>query len=136
MRGPTDDFRSYVWAQAQNITTEDALTALLGEIEAALRDDLEPGYPPPGAAGGPPASGVQIEENLSYVETQIAAAESWASLATYAVARVSAPASPRPRNVAGWGLRRWDGYVALPTRCRWRCDPSRQRSAPSPSPSA
>jgi hypothetical protein len=64
---------------------------------------LSLGVPPPGAAGGPPAYGVQIEENLSYVETQIAAAESWASLASYAVAPRVRPGKPWPRNVEGWG---------------------------------
>ena len=43
---------------------------------------------------------------LSYVETQMSAADSWASLASYPMARLSAPTSPWPRNVAGWGTKR------------------------------
>jgi hypothetical protein len=94
MRGPTDQFREHVWTQAENMTTEEELSQLLHEIDIQLRTDVEaPGLPVPG------------EEPLSYVETQMSAAESWASLASYPMARLSAPASPLPRNIAGWGTK-------------------------------
>lgn len=83
MRGPNDEFREYVWRRAEGIDSEDALSELLDEIEEAMRADVEPGDPP----------------------DQLAAAESWASVASYPMARLSAPASPWPRNVAGWGTR-------------------------------
>lgn len=85
MVGPSDDFRRYVWEQAEGVDNEDALSELLDQIEMAVRED------------GPVAP-VAPEEEL-------AAAESWASVASYAVGRLSAPASPWPRNVAGWGTR-------------------------------
>jgi hypothetical protein len=111
MRGPTDEFRSEIQKQAQDISQEQQLIQLLDRIDHELRKDLErPGPVPKGDAV------------LSYVESQMAAVESWASLASEPMARLSAPQSPWPRNIAGWGtkavgrLRRIANTLSAPLR--------------------
>jgi hypothetical protein len=84
MNGPEDELRGRVADVAEEVASEAALEDLLAEIEDALRADIEHG------AGETP-------------EDDMAAIESWASVASYAVARFHAPASPWPRDLAGWG---------------------------------
>jgi hypothetical protein len=89
--GPTDQFRRHVWGSAEDVDSEDALSELLDEIEEQIRADIA-GSADQLAAGVP--------------NDQLAAAESWASVASYPMARLSAPASPwgrKGRRVAGWG---------------------------------
>ncbi|HWW90462.1 MAG TPA: hypothetical protein VNY35_06765 [Solirubrobacteraceae bacterium] len=84
MNGPDDEFRARVTVVAAEVGNEAALEALLGEVEQALRADIERG------------AGENADDDL-------AAVESWAALASYAMARFHAPASPWPRDLAGWG---------------------------------
>ncbi len=86
MQGPDDEFRTWVGARADEIENEDELERLLLKVERSTRADVEHG------------DGENAEEDL-------AAILSWASVASYAVARFYGPASPWPRNVAGWGQR-------------------------------
>jgi hypothetical protein len=81
MEGPSSEFRAYVAGTAAEITSEDALDDLLGQIDAQLSEDRVTSDP----------------------HSDLAAVESWASVASYAVGRFYGPASPWPRNVAGWG---------------------------------
>lgn len=91
MQGPSDTFRSRVWERAEDIESEDALVKLLDKIDEKMRADLE--------------ADLDREIDATEAENQLTAVGSWASVASYAVARVSAPASPWPRNVAGWGTK-------------------------------
>jgi hypothetical protein len=84
MNGPDDEFRARVAVIAEQVGNEAGLETLLGEVEAALQADIELG------AGENP-------------NDDLAAVESWAAVASYAVARFHAPASPWPRDLAGWG---------------------------------
>src|ERR1700719_4440400 len=84
MNGPDDEFRARVAVVAAEVGNEAALEALLGEVEEALQADIERG------------AGENADDDL-------AAVESWAAVASYAVARFHAPASPWPRDLAGWG---------------------------------
>lgn len=84
MNGPDDEFRARVAVRAEEIGNEAALDALLGEVEEALLGDIELG----------------VGENPN---DDLAAVESWAAVASFAVARFHAPASPWPRDLAGWG---------------------------------
>jgi hypothetical protein len=82
MREPDDDFRGWVASAVENVQSEDQLDDVLGEIEgkieASLGDESDP------------------------AQTLDAVFE-WASVASYPIARFYAPASPWPKNVAGWG---------------------------------
>jgi hypothetical protein len=84
MHGPDDEFRSMVVNAAGELASEEGLEELLGTIENALQADLEYG------TGEDPID-------------DLAAVESWASVASYATARFHAPASPWPHDLAGWG---------------------------------
>lgn len=84
MNGPDAEFRARVAVVAEEVGNEAALDTLLGEVEEALRADIEL------AAGENP-------------NDDLAAVESWAAVASFAVARFHAPASPWPRDLAGWG---------------------------------
>ena len=84
MEGPSDDFRTYVWEQAESLEDEQSLSELLDVIAAEMQRDVEGGL-------------------SDDAESELAAADSWASVASYPMARLSAPASPWPRSVAGWG---------------------------------
>lgn len=86
MNGPSDEFRTQIAEHVERVDSEAGLEELLAQIESKLEADVTLGVM------GPP-----IDE--------LAAIESWASLASYAAARFSAPASPWPRNLAGWGTR-------------------------------
>lgn len=83
MYGPDDDFRADVGARAEQIDNEEALEHLLADIEDRVASDVEHDD------GGDP-------------EDDLAAIQTWASVASYAAARFYAPASPWPRSVAGW----------------------------------
>lgn len=87
MEGPSDEFRVYVWEQSQSIESEDALAELLEEIAERVGGDVETGL---------------SEEDP---EHDLCAVGSWASVASDVVARASAPASPWPGSIAGWGMR-------------------------------
>jgi len=84
MNGPDDEFRGRVAAIADEVASETQLEQLLDEIQDQLLADVE------GGAGERP-------------DDDLAAIESWASVASYAVGRFHAPASPWPRDIAGWG---------------------------------
>jgi hypothetical protein len=86
MQGPDRDFRGGIGAQAGKLDSEEALEGLLDQIDVAVRKDVERG------------KGKDPWEDL-------AAIESWASLASYAAARFYAPASPWRRNFGGWSKR-------------------------------
>jgi hypothetical protein len=96
MNGPTREFRGYVHERAQELESEEQVDELLGQIEGALSEDMGAENP----------------------EEDLAAVEAWASVASYVVARFYAPASPWPRDVAGWSrkaaerLRRISSKVA------------------------
>jgi hypothetical protein len=86
MEGPDDGFREWIGREATNVDSEEALEGLLGEIEGLVVADVDRG------------AGEDAEGDL-------AAIESWASLASYAAARFYAPASPWPRSLGGWSKR-------------------------------
>lgn len=93
MDGPDRGFREeigYRALQARERDDEEELERVLEEVEQAIQRDLEE---------RPPAE--QLSEEDAW--DQLAAIESWASVASNAAARFSAPASPWPRDVAGWG---------------------------------
>jgi hypothetical protein len=72
-----------VTRKADELTSEEELEKLLAEIDGALNEDADAGDP----------------------ADDLAAIESWASLASYAAGRFYAPASPWPGNLAGWGTK-------------------------------
>jgi hypothetical protein len=83
MQGPDEDFRAWVGTRAAEVESEDELEGILAEIEGVVRNDVETfGEADP--------------------RDELAAIESWASVASYACARFYAPASPWRRDVAGW----------------------------------
>jgi hypothetical protein len=84
MNGPDDEFRARVAVVAEEVGNEAALDGLLVEVEEALRADI----------------GLGAGENPN---DDLAAIESWAAVASFAVARFHAPAGPWPRDLAGWG---------------------------------
>ena len=94
MRGPTDQLREQLWTRAQTIDSEEELTELLNEIEMALRDDLEP--------LGRRSSRRRAISCAATSNAKGPRRRAGASLASYPTARLSAPASPWPRNTAGW----------------------------------
>jgi hypothetical protein len=88
MQGPTEEFREHVREIAEGVDSEDALTELLDEIEGEIRTDIR-------------------ETARGEAADELAAVEGWASVASYPVARFSAPASPWPpfNRLAGWGTK-------------------------------
>lgn len=87
MEGPPEHFRAWVGQQIQTILTEDELDGLLSEIASAAESDV--------STGGDHQSGEEL----------LAAVDAWAGLASHVMSRFYAPASPWPRNVAGWSRR-------------------------------
>lgn len=84
----------------EHIESEDQLDKVLARIEEVIAADVElPDEDP---------------------ERVIDAVAQWTSVASYAVGRFYGPASPWPRNVAGWGkkavarLRRISGHLTGP----------------------
>lgn len=86
MREPDEDLRANVGRRAGDISDEEELESLLHDILLAVKNEA--------------GVGSQV-----HPEDELAAIEAWASLASDAVARFYAPASPWPRNVAGWSAR-------------------------------
>ncbi len=86
MQGPDAAFRRRLVERMDEVESEDELEGVLDEIDEALVADLA------------------LEEVYEQdPEEVLAAAEAWAGVASYAVARFYGPASPWPRNVGGWG---------------------------------
>lgn len=88
MDGPSESLRSELSYEFEGMESENDLEEILARIEGALLADIE-------------SNGLrdQAPDDL------LAAIESWAGLASAAIARFFAPASPWPRSVAGWGRR-------------------------------
>ncbi|HTB50378.1 MAG TPA: hypothetical protein VK701_05315 [Solirubrobacteraceae bacterium] len=82
MTGPSADYRERVAKQMDRIDNEAALDQLLDELEGAVSEDSDGGKP----------------------DEDLAAVESWASIASYAVSRFYTQKSLR-RDYAGWGKR-------------------------------
>lgn len=82
MRQPDDNFRGWVASAVENVQTEDQLDNVLAEIEGQIEASLGQEHEP---------------------EQTLDAVFQWASVASYPIARFYAPASPWPKNVAGWG---------------------------------
>jgi hypothetical protein len=97
MQPPSDELREEV-AQA----TEGAILSDLSD--QAQEDRLEGLLEYIGARMNDSATGIDQLTELTeeQAEEQLAAIDAWASLISYAVARVYAPASPWPRRRAGW----------------------------------
>lgn len=87
MNGPRDEFRMLIGDTMAEAESEDSLEHVLGLIEDELAADVEEGY----------------EEERP--EDVLDAVIQWAGLVSHALARFYAPASPWPRNVAGWSQR-------------------------------
>jgi hypothetical protein len=101
MQAPSDEVRAYVRVRAEQVDSDEALLGLLEWIDDRVRRGLEaPGEPPTLAPSDPERS---PEEEQAWRE--LALLESWASLASFAVAYLSAPGSPFPFRLAGWGER-------------------------------
>jgi hypothetical protein len=97
MQPPSDQFREEV---AQR--TEDSILSNLSDqaqegLLENLLDDID-------ARMNQSATGIDQSSELTEDEAddQLATIDAWASLISYAVARVYAPASPWPRRRAGW----------------------------------
>jgi hypothetical protein len=86
MLGPDLGIREFAAMRAAEAGDEDELEGILVEIEGAINADM---------SAGPSADPFD----------DLAAVESWASVASGACARFYAPASPWPRSVAGWSKR-------------------------------
>jgi hypothetical protein len=125
MEEPSRDFREYISGRLEELAgteesqvEEDQVEELLQEIEKELDGHL----PPEGdedAEGMARVTPADREEAFA----QLGAVESWASLASYAVARFYAPASPWPwKKLAGWSkgvaerLRRVAGLLLTPLK--------------------
>jgi len=87
MQAPSNNLRETIGRRASEITDEDGLEVLLDDILIAVQNAASVGMPAP-----------TDQEELAVVDA-------WASLASDAVAKFYAPASPWPRNVAGWTAR-------------------------------
>lgn len=102
MEGPRDELRIQVGDMIAEPGAEESLEYVLGMIEDELASDVADG-----AEGDAP-------------EDAVDAVIEWAGLVSHAVARFYAPASPWPRNVAGWSkravarLRRVAGLLSAP----------------------
>ncbi len=97
MNGPDAGFRAEAGYQAEQLRDgddEEALEAALGRIEEEILRDLDDGDYIRGELRG------ELSEADAW--DQLAAIESWASVASGTVARFYAPASPWPRSVSGW----------------------------------
>jgi hypothetical protein len=109
MLGPAEDFRAYVsqrveslvtegvWAEAVSERAEDALDDILTEIAAVAESDL--------ASDEFLTSSAAFEaRNLTVEQAEdlLAAVNAWASVASYAAARLYAPNSPWRTGLAGW----------------------------------
>ncbi|MGA3155358.1 MAG: hypothetical protein ABSD40_23580 [Streptosporangiaceae bacterium] len=88
MEGPSERLREYVEEQTTEVETEEQLEELLGVLENELTDDQRTGI-----------------EDADDSDDLLASVHAWAGLASYAVSRFYAPASPWPRRVGGWGKR-------------------------------
>ena len=96
LEGPNDDFREYVARRIDELdeAAEDQVEDVLRKIESEMSRDLEVGV-------GTEAEPAESDHERALGE--LAAAESWAALASHAVAKFYAPASPWPwRKLAGW----------------------------------
>jgi hypothetical protein len=82
MNGPSADYRKHIAQRMEEVDSEDALDELLDDLERNLSEDMA----------------------LDKPESDLAAAESWASVASYAVSRFYTQKSLR-RDYAGWGRR-------------------------------
>ena len=92
MDGPDLGFRAALGSrglQARERADEAELERVLGDIEEAIRRDLEQSAPTQA-----------LSEQDAW--NQLAAIESWAGVASSATARFYAPASPWPHSLAGW----------------------------------
>ncbi|MGO4692018.1 hypothetical protein [Glaciibacter sp. 2TAF33] len=100
MNGPDTETRGRIaeWADetlpdASDDTAEGWLDEVLGVIADAIASDEEDDDLFGGELDQDAAAGI------------LAAAESWASVVSYAVGRVYAPTSPWPRRLAGWATK-------------------------------
>jgi hypothetical protein len=118
MDAPNEETRAYVHALSERLSSEAELEALLGyvdmrvdaaiagrESERAMDHSVSMiDRPEPATAGrGDVGYGDDVQRAQAFALEDLAAVESWASLASYAVAHFYAPTSPWPRDVAGWG---------------------------------
>ncbi|HEY2477223.1 MAG TPA: hypothetical protein VGI17_00670 [Solirubrobacterales bacterium] len=85
MNGPSEELREHVALTLDEVTDEEQLEEILGTIEEELSSDL---------GGGPRDE-----------QEEMAAIDAWAGLASYAVGRFYAPASPWPFRKGGWDKR-------------------------------
>jgi len=95
VNGPDLGFREAVGLrglQARDSADEAELERVLEDIDEAVRRDLEQ---------SPPRLAVSEDDAWD----QLAVIESWAAVASNAAARFYAPASPWPRNLAGWSTK-------------------------------
>jgi hypothetical protein len=83
--GPSEGLRERVASALGEVSEEDQLDEILGMIEGELEGDL----------------GAESYDEQS----ELAAIDAWAGLASYAVGRFYAPASPWPFRKGGWDRR-------------------------------
>lgn len=95
MQGPQDAIRARMAVRADHADAEEDVETALAEIEDLLTADLGSDVQP--VAEGDTAA--RTEAGWS----ELTALHQWAALASYACARFYAPASPWPKNLAGWG---------------------------------
>lgn len=94
MNGPSDDLRSTIYdtlqqtRDASDAQAEELLNEILSQIDEAVAADLA-------------ESSVEVSGEDAAFQA-LASVEAWTGLASAAVARVYAPASPWPRQFAGW----------------------------------
>jgi hypothetical protein len=97
MQAPSDEVRAYVRVRAEQVDSDEELLELLDWIDDRVRQGLAPDEPQLNT--GSDVAGSPEEQAW----TDLAKLESWASLASFAVASLSAPGSPFPFRLAGWG---------------------------------
>jgi hypothetical protein len=82
MEGPSDSFRAEIANEVARVETENQLDEILARIDAAIQADL----------ASPEEEPTRLIDGVT----------EWASVASYVVGRFYGPASPWPRDLAGW----------------------------------
>jgi hypothetical protein len=100
MRTPAFDDGERVTPETEN-TLGDVLEQILGQTQVAVRDStiLNPELDEDQQGDVLVATRPTLEE----FQTVLVAVDEWASVASYAVSWLYAPASPLPARMAGWG---------------------------------
>ncbi len=137
VNGPTDAFRASVyqellgmrtqaWDDGERVTPEteevlgDLLERILGQLQVDVQESVVVNPQPDEDQQGDVL--LATRPSLEDAQAVLVAVDEWASVASYAVAWVYAPASPQPARMAGWGgkavdmLQKIGGALRLPLK--------------------